>query len=247
MKKLVTICAVVGMMLAMRGVAQANTLSGPAAEKWMNIPDLGPGQTYAVVLPNIDSSGLTRPSDWPTWHWLIRGTDPDTGILHNITMQNYHVHPGTNDELWMRTLQGPSGNWAADAKSSHVIRSGSPAASPYDLRMDLYQATAGGTWDVTPYYRLSGDPWQAFDTGDYGPNTDTGWPGGGPWTTTAGFNFGTGVAVAVIIGSNSGNDGTLTFDDPYIIPAPHTPAPGAILLGGIGVGLVGWLRRRRTL
>ncbi len=54
--------------------------------------------------------------------------------------------------------------------------------------------------------------------------------------------YGTTAGTPVLSGEAYLDNFNICFGDP-----PTVPAPGAILLGTLGAGLVGWLRRRRTL
>jgi hypothetical protein len=114
------------------------------------------------------------------------------------------------------------------------------------------------------YYMFQGDFWMKFTTPVLEVQFDSGYwddigsgvidvydPGMSYLSTLS--NTGTGVELISI--SGLGSIGYIYFNsvadgagaDIDNLAFTQIPAPGAILLGGIGVGVVGWLRRRRTL
>jgi hypothetical protein len=188
MKKLITICAVLGLLLTTN--AAANPQYNDSAPVWHFSPMPLDG-SWIVIDEFVPASGFFTGN----WDW-----DSSTPVVFTIT------------DLYVVTD-------AFQVYDSGGLVLTTPALPDY--------ATLGiGAYDSPPW------------TG----NADVALAE--PLFSKGEIIFGAGyhnITIRAYQIPTGFSDATVAFN------AVAIPAPAAILLGGIGVGLVGWLRRRRTL
>jgi hypothetical protein len=217
MKRVFMVCPLVVLVLAVSSQTQAS-----------------PTITYVEVHTETTAVDVVDHSDAQAGTWFLPPGIDDDSIWSTPYYRGYF-----GDWGWNHTFSPPEPmptiiNWATLEIEAYDV-------DPEPLEVDLTSADGvligqldpgDGAWNVTTF---NIDPTGLSQLLD---GTMDAWLDIGPYASA--------YKVALRSATLTVNYDTIEFVE-VSVPSPVTPAPGAILLSSIGIGVVGWLRRRRTL
>lgn len=197
------------------------------------------------------TNGSFETGDLTGWSWII----PEGASIDVVTG---HADPeGTGTTSWAPTDGSYFALLKTDGPGSLTRLYQSYSMTPgVPLTFDYFWDSR----DFKPFYDtasmsvysgagLEGPLVVEFTLGSISTDPEDYW--GTPWSSVS-LSLATAGLYTVVFEVRNSLDGImdsyLGIDNVFLAQAAQgVPEPGAILLGAIGVGLVGWLRRRRTL